>query len=129
MEKDVEKFLDQTLSKVSTTDVSVNEKIIANVLEFIKDDREKAEEAYNYFMNRIEIEGDNKAATREAMTKSLEMRNKTIDQLLKLIEIQAKMLIAQKAPSESESMEIDITNGKITINKKTLIEKIEQGEI
>jgi len=128
--KEVEKFIDNAIQESMSQDITLNYDIIANIVEFVKNDREKAEEAYNYFMNRIEIEGDNKAATREAMTKSLEIRNKSIDQLLKLIEIQAKMLIAQKAAQQEkdESLEIDISNGKIKINKKTLIEKIVQTD-
>jgi len=108
--------------------IELNVSAIANVIDFINRDREKADELINYFRNKIEVDNDRLSATREAMTKSLEVRNKAIDQLLKFLEIQAKMAIAQ-AEKKSADVTVNVFDGEVRIDKRTLIEKIEKGEV
>jgi len=110
--------------------IELNVSAIANVIDFINRDREKADELINYFRNKIEMDGDRLSATREAMTKSLEVRNKAIDQLLKFLEIQAKMAIAQaEKASAGAGVTVNVFDGEVRIDKRTLIEKIEKGEL
>jgi len=110
--------------------IELNVSAIANVIDFINRDREKADELINYFRNKIEMDGDRLSATREAMTKSLEVRNKAIDQLLKFLEIQAKMAIAQaEKESAGAGVTVNVFDGEVRIDKRTLIEKIEKGEL
>jgi len=110
-------------------EVNLNYKAIANVIDFINQDRDKAEELLNYFRNRIEMNNDRLGATREAMTKSLEIRNKTIDQLLKFLEIQARLAVASAEGKKSADLTVNVFDGTVKIDKKSLIEKIDRGEL
>lgn len=130
-EAEFDEIVDNALSTAEDTgaEVRLNESAIANVIEFINDDREKAEIAYNYFMNRIEIQNDQKAATREAMTKALEIKTKAVDQLLELLNIQAKMAAARVSRTGQGAVNININTGEVSIDKRELIKKIEEGEV
>ena len=128
----VEKIAEE-IGNITTIDgdqnVSINYKAVANVIDFINQDRDKAEELLSYFRNRIEMDNDRLGATREAMTKSLEIKNKTIDQLLKFLEIQAKVVIAKAEKDRSRDLTVNVYDGEVKIDKRSLIEKIDHGEI
>lgn len=109
-----------------TSDVKMNYKAIASVIDYINEDRSMAQESFNYFRNRIEMENDGRAATREAVTKSLEIKNRATDQLLRLLEIQVKMIVDSK---KKDGININIYDGQVIIDKRALIEKIDRGEI
>ncbi len=109
-----------------SSEVKINYDAIASVIDYINEDRAMAQESFNYFRNRIEMENDGKAATREAVTKSLEIKNNATNQLLKLLEIQAKMLVDSRKPA---GININVYEGQVTINKRELIEKIDKGLI
>lgn len=106
-------------------EVKINYDAVASVIDYINEDRAMAQESFNYFRNRIEMENDGKAATREAVTKSLEIKNNATNQLLKLLEIQAKML----TDSKKDGININVYEGQVTINKRELIDKIDKGLI
>lgn len=106
-------------------EVKINYDAVASVIDYINEDRAMAQESFNYFRNRIEMENDGKAATREAVTKSLEIKNNATNQLLKLLEIQARML----TDSKKDGININVYEGQVTINKRELIDKIDKGLI
>ena len=125
------KELDRIFNDINNKDedVSLNSDAIASVIKYINNDREKAQEAFNYFRNRLEVANDNRQATKEAMMKSLEIKNKTIDQLLKLLELQVKLITAQKEEA-SDDIYMNMKTGEVRItSKRDLIKKIEEGEI
>jgi len=130
-DKELEQVIDGAIEKAQSADVKVNKNAIASVIDYINADRASAEEAYNYFKNKIEIDNDKRSATREAMTESLKIKNATIDQLLKLLEIQSKMAIAAKTAEQTsaEGININIFDGEVRIDKRTLIDRIDKGEI
>lgn len=125
--KELDKILD-TIQE-SSQDVTINSEAIASVIKYINNDRDKAQEAFDYFRNRLEVANDNRQATKEAMMKSLEIKNKTIDQLLKLLELQVKLLVAQKEEN-SDDIYMNMKTGEVRItSKRDLIKKIDNGEI
>lgn len=130
-DKELEQVIDGAIEKAQSADVKVNKNAIASVIDYINNDREMAEQAYNYFKNKIEIDGDKKSATKEAMTESLKVKSATVDQLLKLLEIQSKMAIAAKTAEQtsSDGININIYDGEVKIDKRILIDKIDKGEI
>jgi len=130
-DKELEQVIDNAITTAQSNDIKVNKNAIASVIDYINADRASAEEAYNYFKNKIEIDNDKRSATREAMTESLKIKNATIDQLLKLLEIQSKMAIAAKTAEQTsaEGININIFDGEVRIDKRTLIDRIDKGEI
>jgi len=125
--KELDKILD-TIQE-SSQDVTINSDAIASVIKYINNDRDKAQEAFDYFRNRLEMANDNRQATKEAMMKSLEIKNKTIDQLLKLLELQVKLLVAQKEEN-FDDVYMNMKTGEVRItSKRDLIKKIDNGEI
>lgn len=130
-DKELENVIDNAIEKAQSTDIKVNESAIASVIEYINNDRDAATEAYNYFKNKIEIDNDKRSATREAMTESLKIKSATVDQLLKLLEIQSKMAIAARTAEQTstEGINININAGEVRIDKRVLIDQIDRGEI
>jgi hypothetical protein len=75
-------------------DVSVDSLSIAIAKQY-GDDIQKADEIYDLFYNRI-ASGDNTQASKEALTKSLELRMAAGDNISKLIQIAAKLQEARE---------------------------------
>jgi hypothetical protein len=62
----------------------------------VSDDRDRADELYDFMRDQIEIDGDKNPATREAMTKALDLKMKGTDQKIELLKIKAKLINPNK---------------------------------
>lgn len=60
------------------------------VIQYSEDDRQKANELYKYYQGLIEG-GDAKGETREGLSKALELREKSVENLIEIIKIKARL--------------------------------------
>ena len=80
-----------------------------NVITYSEDDRRKADELYKYYQSLIES-GDKKGETREGLSKALELRERSIQNLIEIIKIKAK-LIERKMLIELKNLGNNSDNG------------------
>ena len=82
------------------------------VVDNIKDDRDKSDELYDFMKDEIDINNDKNPATREAMSKAMELKMKGTDQMIELLKVKAKLINPQKA-----GVSINVNLGKFDDNK------------
>jgi len=85
-----------TLLQVQKEQIEQMNLIATDVVKSVTDDRDKADELYDFMRDQIEIDGDKNPATREAMTKALDLKMKGTDQKIELLKIKAKLINPNK---------------------------------
>jgi len=91
MSKDLEKKNNKELILIDET--------AQKVINYSEDDRRKADDLYTYYKSLIEA-GDKKGETREGLAKALELREKSVQNLIEILKIKAKV-IEKKILAES----------------------------
>lgn len=77
-----------------------------HVMKNISNDREKAEELYEFMKEQIDQLDDKNPATREAMSKSVELQMKGTDQIIELLKVKGKMI----NPNKGTAININLGN-------------------
>jgi len=80
--------------------------IAQDVVESVAQDRDRADELYDFMRDEIDISGDKNPATREAMARALELKMKGTDQKIELLKIKAKLINPNK-----DGMNVNINLG------------------
>ncbi len=103
----------EVVDEVSPMDLAVTQmnEIAAVVVENIVDDRDKADELYDFMCSEIDINGDKNPATREAMSKAMELKMKGSDQMIELLKVKAKLI------NPNKGLNVNISLGKFSDNK------------
>ncbi len=98
----------------SQMDVAIKQmnEITQFVVENIKDDRDKADELYDFMKDEIDISGDKNPASREAMAKAVELKMQGTTQMIELLKVKAKLINPQKA-----ALSVNVNLGKFDDNK------------
>lgn len=97
--QNVDKNKDLVAQEESPMDVAVKQmnEVTEAVVTNIHDDRDKSDELYDFMKDEIDINGDKNPATREAMSKALDLKMKGTDQMIELLKVKAKLINPQKA--------------------------------
>lgn len=111
MEKEENKDLipntiENTIVQIQKEQIEQMNVIAQDAVEAIAQDRDRADELYDFMRDQIDIDGDKNPATREAMAKALELRMKGTDQKIELLKIKAKLINPQK-----DAMSVNINLG------------------
>jgi len=85
-----------SLAEVQKQQIEQMNTIATDVVNSVSDDRDRADELYDFMRDQIEIDGDKNPATREAMTKALDLKMKGTDQKIELLKIKAKLINPNK---------------------------------
>jgi hypothetical protein len=103
----------EIVEHTSPMDVAIQQmnEVTGAVVENIKDDRDKNDELYDFMKDEIEINGDKNPATREAMSKAMELKMKGTDQMIELLKVKAKLINPQKG------LNVNINLGKFDDTK------------
>jgi len=98
----------------SQMDVAIKQmnEITQFVVDNIKDDRDKADELYDFMKDEIDISGDKNPASREAMAKAVELKMQGTTQMIELLKVKAKLINPQKA-----ALSVNVNLGKFDDNK------------
>lgn len=98
----------------SQMDIAIKQmnEITQFVVENIKDDRDKADELYDFMKDEIDISGDKNPASREAMAKAVELKMQGTTQMIELLKVKAKLINPQKA-----ALSVNVNLGKFDDNK------------
>lgn len=85
-------------SEKSQMDIALEQmnQVAQVVVENIKDDRDKNDELYDFMKDEIDINNDKNPATREAMSKAMELKMKGTDQMIELLKVKAKLINPSK---------------------------------
>lgn len=73
--------------------------IATEVKKNVEEDREKADELYDFMQDQIDVEGDKNPETRKAMADALGHKMKGTDQMIELLKVKAKLLNPNKGTS------------------------------
>lgn len=95
-DKDLVTQQEKSLLDVQKQQIEQMNMIAQDVVESVSDDRDRADELYDFMRDQIDIDGDKNPATREAMTKALDLKMKGTDQKIELLKIKAKLINPQK---------------------------------
>ena len=87
---------ENSLVQVQKQQIEQMNAIAAEVVKSVDDDRDRADELYDFMRDQIEIDGDKNPATREAMAKALDLKMKGTDQKIELLKIKAKLINPNK---------------------------------
>jgi len=103
----------EVVDEASPMDLAITQmnEIAAVVVENIVDDRDKADELYDFMCSEIDINGDKNPATREAMSKAMELKMKGSDQMIELLKVKAKLI------NPNKGLNVNISLGKFSDNK------------
>lgn len=115
---------EKTSLVVQSQELQQMDQIASTVIERVSEDREKADEAYDFMRDQIDIEGDRNPSTRDAMLKAVELKIMTTDQMIELLKIKAKMINPNKGNNininlgDYDSQKGGNTNDLISIAEK-----------
>lgn len=108
---------------ITQNEIAELDLIAKNILMYSEDDRRKADFLFKYYQELIE-KGDNKGETREALAKSLELREASVNNLIEILKLKTK-IIEKKIMLESKREIDDNKKGRDT---SSIIAKIEGFE-
>ena len=96
----------------------------------INDDRDKTDELYDFMRDQIEVENDKNPATREAMSKALDLKMKGTDQKIALLRLKTQLLNPNKGGININlnvpgSGEFDQKKGRNTNDFIDIVENLE----
>ena len=92
----VEQKSEKSLLDVQKEQIDQMNMLAADVINQVHDDRDRADELYDFMRDQVDIDGDKNPATREAMAKALDLKMKGTDQKIELLKIKAKLINPQK---------------------------------
>jgi hypothetical protein len=99
--------------------------VAKEVVTNIHNDRNKAQELYDFMKDRIDIENDQSDGTRAGMSKALELQMKGSDQLIDLLKIKAKMINPNKGTNININLgDYDEKKGTDTNNMIDIVERL-----
>lgn len=79
------------ISPVSPREITELDEVAKNIVAYSEDDRRKADDLYQYYQNLID-NGDSKGETRQALAKSLELRESSVNNLIEILKLKAKII-------------------------------------
>jgi hypothetical protein len=94
--KDLVASKEHSLIEVQKQQIEQMNSIAQDVVNSVAEDRDRADELYDFMRDQIDIDGDKNPATREAMAKALDLKMKGTDQKIELLKIKAKLINPQK---------------------------------
>jgi len=100
--------------------------IAAEVKKNVEEDREKADELYDFMQDQIDVEGDKNPETRKAMADSLGHKMKGTDQMIELLKVKAKLINPNKGTSVNINLgKYDEAKGGDTNDMISIVENLE----
>lgn len=87
---------EKSLLDVQKEQVEQMNLIAQDVVDSVSEDRDRADELYDFMRDQIDIDNDRNPATREAMAKALDLKMKGTDQKIELLKIKAKLINPHK---------------------------------
>ena len=92
IDKKEEQPKDATTVSFGTTEIDVNDDdaMLAAIFGSALEDKQKADELYDYYVSRIEIDRDRSDSVREGLAKSVELRQSVTGNLIKLLDLKKK---------------------------------------
>jgi len=113
--------------------VITNDKMISlysEILDYIRDDRKEASEAYDMIKNMVVNEGDATEGSKEAMVNMLKLRHETSDKMTRVMDLLMRVILKDRStyqPFLNQENKI-IINAKQQRNTRSFIEKLLEEE-
>jgi len=77
--------------QLSEREISSLDTVARSIIAYSEDDRRKADDLYNYYQELI-TKGDTKGETREGLAKSLELRETSVNNLIEILKLKARII-------------------------------------
>ena len=95
MQDEIDKALDEIEKNMiqkeeELPDISDNEAISLELIKMVKDDRKKADEIFELFYSNLGLGTDRSQASKEAITKALELKIEASKNIIELLKIKSK---------------------------------------
>lgn len=104
----------------TAVDVNDDDAIIAAIFGSAMEDKSKADELYNYYVSRIEIDKDRSDSVREGLAKSVELRQNVTGNLIRLLDLKKKY----NAKSNSSLVNLQLSPREANIDIRSLADEI-----
>lgn len=115
---------DLTTVNFNGTDIAVDDDdaMMAAVFSSALEDKKRADELYQYFTTRIELDKDRSDSVREGLAKSVELRQTGTSNLIKLLDMRKKY--SAKAAQGNSLVSLNLSPRETGINIKNLTDEI-----
>jgi hypothetical protein len=90
------------VEQVSPREIAEMDNVAKEVIAYSEDDRRKSDQLYEYYQKLIDS-GDTKGETRESLAKALELREKSVLNLIEILKLKTR-LMEKKMSLESRRM-------------------------
>lgn len=113
-----EETKDLTIVKFGDKEVSIEDEdaMMASIFSSALEDKKKADELYEYYVSRIEMDRDRSDSVREGLAKSVELRQNVTSNLIKLLDIKKKYSLKNSGNS-IVNLQLSPRETQIDINK------------
>jgi len=77
--------------QLSQKEIASLDQVAKNIIAYSEDDRRKADDLYSYYQELI-TKGDSRGDTRMALAKSLELREMSVNNLIEILKLKARII-------------------------------------
>lgn len=103
------------------------DEVAKTIIDDSDEDREKADELYDFMQDQIDVNNDKNPGTRDAMAKAMELKMKATDQKIELLKIKAKLINPNKGTAININLgEYDKVKGSDTNEMIDVVEEIKK---
>lgn len=100
------------LEEISPRDIAEMDNVAQEVIAYSEDDRRKSDQLYEYYQKLIDG-GDTKGETREALAKALELREKSVLNLIEILKLKTRLMEKKMSLEARKIMMEDFTGRKV----------------
>jgi predicted transcriptional regulator len=117
--------------QITQKEIATLDQVAKSIIAYSEDDRRKADDLYSYYQELI-TKGDTRGDTRMALAKSLELREMSVNNLIEILKLKAR-IIEKKLSFEIKREMIDrvdsALHGKRTgMDTNDMIKSLEMGD-
>ena len=100
--------MSKDLEEISPRDIAEMDTVAREVIAYSEDDRRKSDQLYEYYQKLID-QGDTKGETRESLAKALELREKSVLNLIEILKLKTRLMEKRMSLEARKIMMEDLT--------------------
>ena len=109
--------MSRELESITPREIAEMDNVAQEVIAYSEDDRRKSDSLYEYYQKLIDA-GDTKGETREALAKALELREKSVLNLIEILKLKTR-LIEKKMSLEASKIMAEDGPGKAVSGRRS----------
>jgi hypothetical protein len=113
------------LEKITDKEIVELDSVAQDIITYSEDDRRKADDLYQYYQELITA-GDSKGETRVALAKSLELREKSVENLIEILKLKTRIIEKKLTVEMKKTSDEDYNPRRSGIDTSKIISKMEK---